>query len=475
LQPDELDEAPLRLLQLDQNDDRLVTVAESTDSAVVSEPMMRRRRSREEEVALYLPSEPNWAEIRFQLEERYGFEGALLGAGDWPQTPALFRQLDADQDGELQPVEYRGLTSVDPDLFLVTDFRLDTLPENASSSTVATVEADVRVSSEPGPSVQLIPLPRPDRLVRSANDGAPSTLPLSPEESSRTQTNQPASGAALTETDLLPGKPVQANSAADDVRDAEQGRQEAQPATQADTVDQPAWSYRRVGRVGLTVAKTTLEFGVRADPLFAPPERVAERIISLLDRDGSGDLGADEVPDQAGFLGVAFEMADTETNGRLSAAELIAALTARRTRYATQFVATVTPHEDPLFAILDRDHDDRLDENEIRAAATELKRLDGDQDGQVQRHEVPAGVRVIVWHGETPSPFVEAMLAVPIQNSNVGRMPRWFQAMDANRDGRIAEREFLGPLERFAEFDRNRNGFWEPDELPELPVDRRQP
>jgi Ca2+-binding EF-hand superfamily protein len=218
-----------------------------------------------------------------------------------------------------------------------------------------------------------------------------------------------------------------------------------------------------------------LEFGVRADPLFAPPERVAERIISLLDRDGSGDLGADEVPDQIGFLGVAFEMADTETNGRLSAAELIAALTARRTRYATQFVATVTPHEDPLFAILDRDHDDRLDENEIRAAATELKRLDGDQDGQVQRHEVPAGVRVIVWHGETPSPFVEAMLAVPIQNSNVGRMPRWFQAMDANRDGRIAEREFLGPLERFAEFDRNRNGFWEPDELPELPVDRRQP
>jgi hypothetical protein len=474
LQPNELDEAPIRLMQLDQNDDRLVTIAESTGSALVSETMMRRQRSREEEVAVYLPREPNWAEIRFQLEERYGFDGALLVAGDWPQTQALFQQLDTNHDGSLQPVDYHGLTSVEPDLFLVTDFRLAPGLSKTSASTVAAVEASTWFRSAPGPSVQLIRLPRPDRLARPASTTSLPVLPA-PATYSQAQANRSTSSAAIPQTDALSGMTARVKGASEDVPSAQRGVRVEQPAGQSDTDDQPAWGDDHAAHVSLTVATATLAFGVRTDPLFAPPERVAERMIGLLDRDNSGDLGADEVPDQTSLLGIPFDRADTETNGRLSQAELVAALTARRARYATQIVATVTLHEDPLFAILDRDHDDRLDESEMIAAAATLKRLDGNQDGQVQRMEVPVGVRVIVWHGETPVPLVEAILPAPVQHANVGRMPTWFHAMDANGDGRIAEREFLGPLERFAEFDQNRNGFWEPDEQPESPADGRRP
>ena len=41
------------------------------------------------------------------------------------------------------------------------------------------------------------------------------------------------------------------------------------------------------------------------------------------------------------------------------------------------------------------------------------------------------------------------------------KAPRWFTAMDANRDGAISRREFLGPAEKFAELDHDRNGLLE--------------
>jgi len=41
------------------------------------------------------------------------------------------------------------------------------------------------------------------------------------------------------------------------------------------------------------------------------------------------------------------------------------------------------------------------------------------------------------------------------------KAPRWFTAMDANSDGAISQREFLGPAARFAELDRDRNGLLE--------------
>ena len=40
-----------------------------------------------------------------------------------------------------------------------------------------------------------------------------------------------------------------------------------------------------------------------------------------------------------------------------------------------------------------------------------------------------------------------------------GAGPNWFQRMDANGDGDLSRREFLGSSDRFAELDANQDGF----------------
>jgi len=42
--------------------------------------------------------------------------------------------------------------------------------------------------------------------------------------------------------------------------------------------------------------------------------------------------------------------------------------------------------------------------------------------------------------------------------------PAWFRKMDANRDGDVSRREYLGPPETFSRLDRDGNGLISVDE-----------
>ena len=46
-----------------------------------------------------------------------------------------------------------------------------------------------------------------------------------------------------------------------------------------------------------------------------------------------------------------------------------------------------------------------------------------------------------------------------------GKAPRWFTTMDANQDGAISRREFIGSIETFRELDRDGNGLLEWSEV----------
>jgi Ca2+-binding EF-hand superfamily protein len=60
----------------------------------------------------------------------------------------------------------------------------------------------------------------------------------------------------------------------------------------------------------------------------------------------------------------------------------------------------------------------------------------------------------------------EALFAMPNRTTATptGDAPRWFQQMDANRDGSISLREFIGPPEVFQRLDENTDGFLDPAE-----------
>ena len=53
-----------------------------------------------------------------------------------------------------------------------------------------------------------------------------------------------------------------------------------------------------------------------------------------------------------------------------------------------------------------------------------------------------------------------------------GNAPRWFTAMDANSDGAISQREFLGAAEMFGELDRDVNGLLELSEAGNINAQR---
>ena len=444
LQPDELESAASRLSQQDQNDDGLLTLNELLGTRGATEMAMQRRRPDETDVALHLGVTPAWDRVRDQLEERYAFEGSRVNRGDWPQADSLFQQLDRNQDDELQADELPRLAETGADWLVVIDFRRSrpALGPRATSTPDAVRQAtdgprqrdDTRPTRPAEPHLQLIPIAR---LPATATTGGPigDNVASAPPKKELANTTSGSNNSEVTPS-------------GDSTSPASSSRTE--PAGQPIV----AW----------TVSGTQLEFLARVDPLLAHPGKLVERLFNLLDRDASQDLTPEELPDAIGLTGSEFTTVDQNADGRLNQDELTAALLARQNRLATQVTATAVQLDDPLFAIADRNHDERLDEREIVTASAHLRQLDRDGDGQLARHEIPARLRVTLWHGEVPSPFANALLDAPVPSQTLGRLPAWFQAMDANRDGRIAEREFLGTLIRFAEFDRDRNGFWDPEE-----------
>jgi hypothetical protein len=56
------------------------------------------------------------------------------------------------------------------------------------------------------------------------------------------------------------------------------------------------------------------------------------------------------------------------------------------------------------------------------------------------------------------------MPAAPATPTALEQVPPWFRGMDANGDGEVSAREFLGPTGRFSGLDVNGDGFLSPVE-----------
>jgi Ca2+-binding EF-hand superfamily protein len=217
--------------------------------------------------------------------------------------------------------------------------------------------------------------------------------------------------------------------------------------------------YEQQGR--LLVQLGDMSLMVYASDLVggADYEGRAKQLLDSLDTDKNGYLESKEVSEQAQAQLARFEAVDTDEDGKIYSGEIVSFLAQQQAALRAQVHAKAGDRDDPLFAALDENGDDRLDGREIEAAADHLAPLDRDGNGQIGVDEIPASMFVAFARGSLENQDV--LFAPPTIASRIppAEAPRWFTSMDTSRDGLISQREFLGTPEQFASLDANQDGF----------------
>jgi len=223
------------------------------------------------------------------------------------------------------------------------------------------------------------------------------------------------------------------------------------------------------GRLTLSAGGTLITFFTNDTVARDDFSARAKQTLAQLDQNKDGYLEKSEVPESLqGQLG-RFEAVDTDEDGKAYPHEIEAFLAQQQAGLRAQIHARATDSEDALFAALDTDHDERLDGRELEGAGLRLAALDKNRDGQVTSDELPEVLLIGLARGSLEN--ADATFAPPpvIARAPDGQAPRWFTAMDANQDGAISRREFLGSPEQFAQLDKDGNGLLEVSELVKQP------
>lgn len=191
----------------------------------------------------------------------------------------------------------------------------------------------------------------------------------------------------------------------------------------------------------------------------------AQQALEMFDQDKNGYLEATELPeglrDQLGR----FEAIDTDEDGKIFPQEIATFLGQQQAGLRSQIHARVTDDHDVLFTLLDQDGDRRLVHRELQAAPKRLAPLDRDQDGQLTTDELPELILIGVARGSIETPDNTFAMPIPRERTPTGSEPKWFKAMDANQDGEISRREFLGTPQQFTHLDANRDGLLQASEV----------
>jgi Ca2+-binding EF-hand superfamily protein len=232
------------------------------------------------------------------------------------------------------------------------------------------------------------------------------------------------------------------------------------PAEESPTVaEQP-------GQLTISLNGSTIVFATNDTVATTEFVTRAKQALDMFDQNKDGYLERSELPESLqGQLG-RFEAVDTDGDGKAYPQEIEAFLSQQQAGLRAQIHARATDTEDLLFDALDLNHDQRLDSREIQHTAERLKVLDINSDGNLAPDELPEVLTIVLARGSIETP--DTTFAIPAAKSTETdkKAPRWFTAMDANQDGVISRREFLGTAEQFEHLDRDASGLLE---LPEVP------
>ncbi|MEX0819341.1 MAG: EF-hand domain-containing protein [Pirellulaceae bacterium] len=217
-------------------------------------------------------------------------------------------------------------------------------------------------------------------------------------------------------------------------------------------------------RLSFELPGSAVDFFVNEAPSLSNASQTINAQFSMLDADNNGYLDADEYAGQILGFNIPFEALDADGDGVVMVQEVAALLEQRQAVVRAQIRARAADQEDALFAALDTNGDGRLTARETYGAPKVLKDLDRNHDGELQSHEIPGTMAVGFVRGNAQRDNALLVMPAVSQRSDRSELPDWFAGMDANGDGDISPREFLGSRDKFDQLDTNGDGFVSEDE-----------
>ncbi len=203
-----------------------------------------------------------------------------------------------------------------------------------------------------------------------------------------------------------------------------------------------------------------ITLAIAAPPKQADAENNLRPIFKQVDRDQNGYLDTNE----SNFIGRLFARADGDGNGMIFLEEFLAWNRDETQTAARRIDVDLAPQAADLFTELASSARGRLGRRSLQSLSQWLDQVDQNGDGLVEPAERLPRLAISIQSGRaaiaggTSGVFVPNDFRTRSIIASPSESPGWFGRMDANRDGDVSRREFIGPLADFRRMDADGDG-----------------